>query len=133
MSPDHAEARADGFHRLNPKGRIPVLIAENFTLTEAPAILFHLGLTNPGAGLLGAGAENIVRSIEWFNWLSSAVHAVEVRMIRRPALRMIWRADFFLPDQSMYAPLVHKGKEHLASAFALIESKLTDRDWESPI
>ncbi|WP_352536471.1 glutathione binding-like protein [Mesorhizobium sp. M0114] len=42
---------------------------------------------------------------------------------------MIWRADFFLPDQSMYEPLIHKGKEHLASAFALIESKLTDRDW----
>jgi glutathione S-transferase len=121
MSPGHPEAKTDEFRRLNPKGRIPVLIAENFTLTEAPAILFHLGLTNPDARLLEADAENIVRSIEWFNWLSSAVHAVGVRMI--------WRADFFLPDQSMYEPLVHKGKEHLASAFALIESKLTDRDW----
>lgn len=94
-----------------------IVIVQLNSLTEAPAILFHLGLTNPDARLLGADAENIIRSIEWFNCLSSAVHAV--------AVRMIWRADFFLPDQSMYEPLVHKGEEHLASAFALIESKLT--------
>ncbi|RWN33467.1 glutathione binding-like protein [Mesorhizobium sp.] len=121
MSPGHPETKTDEFRRFNPKGRIPVLIAENFTLTEAPAIFLHLGLTNPDTGLLGADAANVVRSIEWFNWLSSAVHAV--------AVRMIWRADFFLPDETMYAPLVERGKERLASAFALIDTKMKDRVW----
>jgi glutathione S-transferase len=121
MSPGHPETKTDEFHRLNPKGRIPVLTAKDFMLTEAPAILFHLGLENPDAGLLGTDPLNFARSVEWFNWLSSAVHAV--------AVRMIWRADFFLPEESMYAPLVSRGKEHLVSAFAVIEAKLKDRIW----
>ncbi len=121
MSPGHPETKTEEFRRLNPKGRIPVLAAENFILTEAPAILLHLGLENPDSGLLGTDPIDIVRSVEWFNWLSSAVHAV--------AVRMIWRADFFLPDESMHPPLVDKGKEHLTSAFALVETRLKDRVW----
>jgi glutathione S-transferase len=121
MSPGHPETKTEEFRRLNSKGRIPVLIADNFILTEAPAILLHLGLTNPDAQLLGTDAESIVRAAEWFNWLSGAVHAV--------AVRMVWRPDYFLPDESMHAPLVARGKEHLLSAFALVEAKLKDRDW----
>lgn len=121
MSPGHPEARTEEFRRVNPKGRIPVLLAEDFNLTEAPAILLHLGLTNLEAGLVGGDAQSIVRSVEWFNWLSSAVHAV--------AVRMVWRPDFFLADESMHEPLVGKGKEHLLSAFELIETKLKGRNW----
>ena len=121
MSSGHPETKTEDFRRLNPKGRIPVLTADGFVLTEAPAILLHLGLTNPGAGLIGTDAESIARSVEWFNWLSGSVHAV--------AVRMIWRPDFFLRDQTCFPPLVEKGRRHLASAFALIEAKLEGRTW----
>lgn len=121
MSPGHPEARSQEFQKLNPKGRIPVLVGENFLLTEAPAILLHLGLTNPAAKLLGTDSESIVRSVEWFNWLSSAVHAV--------AVRMIWRPDFFLSEEPLYPNLVAIGKEHLITAFSLIETKLSGREW----
>jgi len=121
MSPGHPETKTEAFHRLNPKGRIPVLTADDFTLTEAPAILLHLGLTNPDAQLLATDGDGVVRSIEWFNWLSGTVHAV--------AVRMIWRPDYFLPDESVHAPLVTRGREHLLSAFALIESRLNGRLW----
>lgn len=121
MSSGHPEAKTEEFRRLNPKGRIPVLTANDFLLTEAAAILLHLGLTNPDAKLLGTEPESIVRSVEWFNWLSGSVHAV--------AVRMIWRPDSFLPEETMYPPLIVKGKEHLASAYGLIEARLTDRTW----
>jgi len=121
MSHGHPEAKTEAFRRVNPKGRIPVLTADGFLLTEAAAILLHLGLTNPDAKLLGSAPDSIVRSVEWFNWLSSSVHAV--------AVRMIWRPDYFLPEETMFPPLVEKGKEHLASAYALIEARLTDRAW----
>lgn len=120
MSPGHPETKTDQFRRLNPKGRIPVLTADNFILTEAPAILVHLGLTNPGAKLLSTDPEAIVRSIEWFNWLSGTVHAV--------AVRMVWRPDYFT-DDGEYDSLIAKGKQHLSSAFALIESRLNERLW----
>ena len=121
MSAGHPETKTEEFRRLNPKGRIPVLTAENFLLTEAPAILVHLGLTNPRANLLPANGENITRSVEWFNWLSGTVHAV--------AVRMVWRPDYFADDASEHAQLVAKGKKHLLSAFSLIEVKLTERIW----
>lgn len=121
MAQGHPEAKTAAFRRLNPKGRIPVLTADGFLLTEAAAILLHLGLTNPDAELLGSDTDSIVRSVEWFNWLSGSVHAV--------AVRMIWRPDSFLPEEAMYPPLIEKGKEHLASAYTLIETKLTDRTW----
>jgi glutathione S-transferase len=121
MSVGHPETTAEEFRRLNPKGRIPVLTAENFLLTEAPAILVHLGLTNPRANLITANGENIARSVEWFSWLSGTVHAV--------AVRMVWRPDYFADEVSEHPQLVAKGKEHLVSAFSLIEVKLTERIW----
>jgi glutathione S-transferase len=120
MSAGHPETKTDVFRRLNPKGRIPVLTAENFILTEAPAILIHLGLANPGANLSSIDAAGLVRSIEWFNWLSSAVHAV--------AVRMIWRPDYFTEDAG-HVQLIAKGREHLLSAFSLIELKMKERIW----
>jgi glutathione S-transferase len=120
MSPGHPETKTEQFRQLNPKGRIPVLTTDNFILTEAPAILIHLGLTCPGAGLLSPVPEAIVRSMEWFNWLSGTVHAV--------AVRMVWRPDYFT-DDSEHGPLIAKGKQHLSSAFALIESKMKEHLW----
>ncbi|HEY8566576.1 MAG TPA: glutathione S-transferase family protein [Beijerinckiaceae bacterium] len=119
MSNGHPEARSEQFRQINPKGRIPVLVADGFILTEAPAILLHLGLTNPGSGLMGSDPESIVRAVEWTNWLSSAVHAV--------AVRMIWKAEFFLADPAAHPALVESGMAHLLSAFALVEAKMLDR------
>lgn len=121
MSPGHPEAKTDEFRRLNPKGRIPVLTDENFLLTEAPAILIHLGQANPGANLFEPYGENLIRSIEWFNWLSGTVHAV--------AVRMIWRPDYFSDMGDGHVGIVAKGKEHLLHAFSLIEAKMKDRVW----
>lgn len=121
MSAGHPETKSPEFRQINPKGRIPVLIAEGFLLTEAPAILLHLGLSHPAAGLLGSDSESIVRAVEWTNWLSGTVHAV--------AVRMVWKTDYFLPDASMHEPLIERGMEHLLSAFALIEAKLRDREY----
>jgi glutathione S-transferase len=120
MSPGHPETKTEQFHQLNPKGRIPVLTADDFILTEAPAILVHLGLTNPDANLMSTDAEAMVRSIEWFNWLSGTVHAV--------AVRMIWRPDYFT-DGGGHDELISKGKQHLSSAFTLIENRMTERRW----
>jgi glutathione S-transferase len=121
MSPGHPETKTEEFRRLNPKGRVPVLTAEDFILTEAPAILLHLGLEYPRAQLLSFDGNGLARSIEWCNWLSGTVHQV--------AVRMIWLAGYFTDDASGHAALIAKGREHLRSAFSLIESKLKAREW----
>lgn len=109
------------FQKMNPKGRVPVLTDGNFVLTESAAILIHLALQHQEAGLMPAGPDGLVRAVEWFNWLSSAVHAV--------AVRMVWRADFFSDDQATHPAVVRKGHEHLAHAHALIEQRLQGCDF----
>jgi len=109
------------FRKMNPKGRVPVLTDGDFVLTESAAILIHLASRHPEAGLMPAGGHGLVRAIEWFNWLSSAVHAV--------AVRMVWRADFFSDDPATHPAIVSKGHEHLAHAHALIEQRLQGFDY----
>lgn len=121
MSSGHPEAKTEAFRRLNPKGRVPVLTAEGFVLTEVPAILLHLALTNPGAGLVPTGADAIARAVEWCNWLSGTVHAV--------AVRLIWRTETFVADPALFPLLIERGKEQLDAAHALIEERLAGRSW----
>lgn len=121
ISTDKGDTRKEEFRKLNPKGRIPVLTADSFFLTEAPAILLHLALTNPKSNLLEPGQDHLIRAVEWFNWLSGTVHAV--------AVRMIWRAEYFLEDPSFHPAIVARGHEQLRSAYFLIEQQMTDRLW----
>lgn len=113
--------KAPEYLRLNPKGRVPVLVSGNSVLTEAPAILVHLALLNPQAGLLGTSNEALVRSMEWFNWLSGTVHAV--------AVRQIWRPESFTADASQHETIIAKGKDNLSSAFAMIEQRMAQSTW----
>jgi glutathione S-transferase len=121
MSPGHPETKTEAFRQVNPKGRIPVLTAAQFHLTEAPAILLHLASAYPDKGLLDPDGESIVRATEWFNWLSGTVHAV--------AVRMIWRPDYFSDDPSGHPAIVAKGRQHLLAAFSFIDAKLSKQEW----
>jgi glutathione S-transferase len=107
--------------QLNPKGRVPVLVTGSGVLTEAPAILIHLATSNPDRGLLAAAPDGLVRSIEWFNWLSGTVHAV--------AIRQVWRPESFTDVPLQHADIVARGKKNLANAFAHIESRLAKTVW----
>jgi glutathione S-transferase len=107
--------------QLNPKGRVPVLVTGRGELTEAPAILVHLATSHPDRGLLAGTPDGLVRSVEWFNWLSGTVHAV--------AIRQVWRPESFTDVLAQHADIVAKGKQNLANAFALIESRLAKTEW----
>jgi glutathione S-transferase len=107
--------------RLNPKGRVPVLVSGDSVLTEAPAILLHLALSHPGAALLADFQEGLIRSLEWFNWLSGSVHAV--------AVRQVWRPETFTQDRAQQGAIIAKGQENLATAFALIEERMKHVAW----
>lgn len=121
LSTDRGDTRTVDFFQLNPKGRIPVLTSENFNLTEAPAILIHLAMTFPEANLLGSGNEQLIRSIEWFNWLSGTVHSI--------AIRMIWRPEYFTDNPTHHDKIIMKGNAHLSAAFLLIEDRLVQNKW----
>lgn len=121
VSTDKGDTRTETFRKINPKGRVPVLVTGDVVLTEAPAILIHLAQTAPDSSLLQLVGDELIRSVEWFNWLSGTVHSV--------AVRMIWRPEYFVAEPSNHPAIVAKGREHLREAFGLIEMKMQERDW----
>lgn len=112
---------SEAYLRLNPKGRVPVLVTGESVLTEAPAILVHLALSHPHSKLLAATNEGLVRTLEWFNWLSGTVHSVAIRQVRRP--------QSFTADPTQHAAVIAMGHEGLRTAFAMIETRLQGLTW----
>ena len=121
VNTDQGEGRTPEFRKINSKGRVPVLEEDGLILTETPAILLHLATSSPRIGLVPASNGALVRSIEWFNWLSGSVHAV--------AVRMVWRPDDFTVNQSDTSSVVAKGQEILSASFRIIEEKLCSAEW----
>jgi glutathione S-transferase len=121
VSTSDGSTRTPEYLKLNPKGRVPVLITGDSVLTEAPAILTHLAIANHERGLISSSPEGLVRSIEWLNWLSGTVHAV--------AIRQVWRPESFTEVIAQHEAVIHKGKKNLADAFAYIDSRFAKQDW----
>jgi glutathione S-transferase len=120
-STSDGSTRTPDYLRLNPKGRVPVLVTGSSVLTEAPAILLHLATSNLDRGLIAGTSDGLVRSIEWFNWLSATVHAT--------AIRQVWRPESFTDVIGQHDDIIAKGKKNLADAFAYIESRLAGTVW----
>lgn len=121
ISTDSGDAKQPEFRRLNPKGRVPVLLEKDKALTEAPAILMHLANCHPETGVSPVGDEELFRTLEWFNWLSGTVHSV--------AVRQIWRPEYFTTDPDAYGSVIAQGKRHLAEAHQQIEARLQSGAW----
>jgi glutathione S-transferase len=120
-STSDGSTRTPEYLQMNSKGKVPVLVTGSSILTEAPAILLHLATSNLDRGLLAETPDGLVRSIEWFNWLSGTVHAV--------AIRQIWRPESFTDKLAQHEDIVAKGKKNLTDAFTHIESRLAKTAW----
>src|SRR5689334_21542930 len=70
------EHRRPEFLKINPKGRVPVLVLDDGTvITENPAVMSFIADTHPNAPLLAAPGEVArAQAQEWMAWCASAVH-----------------------------------------------------------
>ena len=68
---------------VNPKGRIPALLIDGYTLTENAAILAFLGRRFQNAGLYPSeGSEADARCLELLAWSSNTVHVAFAQLFR---------------------------------------------------
>lgn len=90
-----SEQTGDAFQRINPKGRVPALIAEDQILTETGAILEYIGQLAPDAGLIPADPMDAFRMREVMYYLASTMHVAHAHKLRghRWADRPKSRAD----------------------------------------
>jgi glutathione S-transferase len=76
--------------KINPRGRVPTLIADGTVITEVPAILPYLASLKRDAGLLPPdGSLDLAKTHEFAGWLSSTLHI---------AYAQLWRPERFLPE-----------------------------------
>ena len=108
------EQRSPEFLRLNPHGRVPVLLDEGRIITELPAILYHVASNAPGAALLNLDDSRLAaRSIELLAWFSNTVHV---------SFSQIFRPERFADSDEAKACLKRDGKARVLRHFKEIES-----------
>lgn len=104
------------YRHLNPKERIPIFQLGDEIITEVPAIMTAVSQISPNKHLLGRTNLEIVRTYEWFNWISGTLHGQAFGGMRRP-----YR---FSDDPQAYDSIRAKGRKTVEESFTYIEEKL---------
>ncbi len=116
------QQQSDDYLRVNPKGKVPALVIDNFTITENPAILYYLHQTYPAAQLLPTRKTPLASSIGLTDmmWCSSTLHI---------AVRQILRPDSFTTDTGSLDGVRRAGTAVFAKAAETMASRLATCDW----
>lgn len=110
------EHLSEDYRKINPRGRVPTLIAEEIVITEVPAILTWLATLKRGAGLLPPdGSLELARTCEWAAWLSSTLHI---------AYAQLWRPARFLPEGAESGVLVDHARLLIRRHCSEVESRI---------
>ena len=109
------------FRTLNPKGKVPVLVADGRAITENPAIQTFLARRHPEARLLPVGDPMLeIEVLETISWFAAGVHPYVTRL-RFPR--------FFTDREDAYESIRAVARGQLEEAFTIINARLADREW----
>lgn len=118
-SAENNVSMSDELLSLNPKGKVPLLIANGEVITENIAIMTYINNQVPEKNLLGAaGTMEPIRVYEWFSWLGSAVHAAGFGAFFRPQ-------RFTVSESAgVHAGIKEQAKKTLLGSFKVVENRL---------
>lgn len=95
------ENRQSDYLAINPNGKVPTLVGDDGTvLWESPAILMHLALKKPEAGLLPTDAKNRVELERWMFWNASHLEESVFTVARQRVIRPLFGET---PDEARSA------------------------------
>lgn len=110
------EHRKPEYLKINPKGRVPVLVIDDRTYTESAAIVMHLCDRHPDKALAPApGTAERGRYYQWLLYLTNTV---------QPALIEYFHPDWTFDDQAHFGPLKASAEKRVATMFAYIDEEL---------
>src|SRR5690606_1812440 len=105
----------------NPGGTVPLLVDEDFALTENIAILGYLADLHPESGLLGDGSPRVTAEVmRWLAFMNSDVHK---------AFKPIFVPHRFLDDAGAAAALAAKARGHIRGYLERLDAQMAARDW----
>jgi glutathione S-transferase len=109
------EQRSAEYLRLNPKGRVPVLVTPQGLLTETPAILLYICQLYPQAGLAPLDDPFKLAQLQAFNsYLCSTVHVHHAHRVR---------GERWSDDPAVVAALKLKVTRNMRDCFEYIQSE----------
>ena len=119
ISPEATKSEA--YLRLNPNGNVPLLVHEDFVLTENAAILLYLAELHPQAGLLGDGStRGRAQVMRWLAYLNSDVHG---------AFKPLFSPARFLADPALADALGEQARAQLQIHLQRLDQQLEGRRW----
>lgn len=114
------ENRRPDFLRLNPAGKIPVLIDGNLVLTESAAIVMYVAEKYPARALVPA---NITERAETYRWSLFTVTELE-----QPLQRIALHTSGYPKDRRLSEEIV-LAKEDFIKMAAILERHMEEREF----
>jgi glutathione S-transferase len=116
-----SEQQSPDYLAINPKGRVPALVAPQGVLTETPAILVYIAQSFPKANLAPLDDPFALGEMQAFNsYLCSTVHVAHAHRVRGPR----W-AD----EESSFADMKRKVPKTVGACFEMIEQHMFKGPW----
>lgn len=115
------QQRSPEYLRLNPKGRVPVLVTDRGVLTETPAMLQFISQSFPQADL--APLEDVfllARANEFNSYLCSTVHVAHAHR---------GRGSRWVDDPQAIEAMKKKVPQTVSDCFELIEGEMLKGPW----
>jgi len=117
MSGEH---RAPAYLAINPAGRVPALVDDDFTLFESNAILEYAAALAPQKRL---GPENPRERAELSRWMFFGTAHVG------PHVQAIFAHTIRLPPEKRLPALVETARAELARSLHVLDARLAKREW----
>ena len=76
------DQRSEAYLRINPRGRVPTLVADGQILTENVGIMTYLGGGYPDAGIWPKKTWDQAKLVSTLAWLSNTVHPTYAHIVR---------------------------------------------------
>ena len=110
------------FTSINPKSKVPTLQRDDGTvLTEYPAIAYWLAASNPEAGLMPKGADEVARAMEATDYCVATLHMQGFSRIFRPAN--------FSSNEAEHDKVKARGEEIFSKGLGVLDKALAGKEW----
>ncbi len=120
VDPARGDLQSPEFLKLNPAGRIPVLVDGEIVLNESVAICLYLAEKHPASGLVPTGLRARTEMNRWL-WFT-------VTELEQPLWR-IARHSFVYPEAKRSATDIALAREDFAPMAAVVEQHLDGRNF----
>jgi glutathione S-transferase len=111
------EQMRPSFLALNPHGKIPVLLEDDFALPESDAILFYLAERFPEAKLIGSTPRDRARVLRWCNFAATALY---------PAYYDVYFHTKAGPEDRRVPSQAESGRRRFERAIAVLDQVLAE-------